>query len=629
MVSFPHPYPDELLYSVFARYHVRSGNLGPKMTVQELFDSDSAIAVVDLPSHLGALIENMPQGLHYTADDLVDNHTLYPFYSAFLEPLTAKKIRADMIDADGKGIHYTGGIMASNIPVPSYLRYCKECALKEQEMYGELFWHRAHQLPGVLVCAIHGLSLINSTVIKQSFNRHQYITASLENCMPSIVPSDFTHSQREHLLGLAVDAQWLLNQRYEDLELNWLQENYLAHLSERGLVTPKGHVRQEALANEFIQYYGRELLCLLGTDVSVTSQWDWLKGMTRMPKKAIHPIRHLLMMRFLTGEAETFLSCEKSYAPFGQKSWPCLNPVANHRFRSTIGEVIISRCSNTGKPIGTFRCCCGFVYSRRGPDQTKKDRFRFGRIKAFGQVWEERLRALIEETDFDLKETARYMGVDTKTVIHQASKLELKVRWLHESANVSREKIDIIKSLEPLRERYRDTWRKIYQENPNLTKTGMRQHSPKTYAWLYRNDRLWLNENSPIVKKSGLPIERIDWTARDTEILEKVKSATKELLNSSTKPQRITKSRIGKITGTLALLEKHQENLPRTMRALQDVTESIVEFQIRRVRWAVSILRCKNNKVEEWKIKRIAGLKTNVDKAVLNEIKQWVCNNKD
>ncbi len=37
MVSFfPQPYPDEILYSVIAPYHIRSGNTSPKITLQEL-----------------------------------------------------------------------------------------------------------------------------------------------------------------------------------------------------------------------------------------------------------------------------------------------------------------------------------------------------------------------------------------------------------------------------------------------------------------------------------------------------------------------------------------------------------------------------------------------------------------
>jgi hypothetical protein len=49
---FPDPYPDELLYSVCARFHKRVQYPNKKGTMRELFGDEAAIAVVDLPSNL-------------------------------------------------------------------------------------------------------------------------------------------------------------------------------------------------------------------------------------------------------------------------------------------------------------------------------------------------------------------------------------------------------------------------------------------------------------------------------------------------------------------------------------------------------------------------------------------------
>ena len=80
---FPIPYKDEILYSVFARYHIRSGNTSFKSTINDLFGSTNITAVMDLPSNLNKLIENLPVGSKYTAEYLIYNHTLYPFYALF------------------------------------------------------------------------------------------------------------------------------------------------------------------------------------------------------------------------------------------------------------------------------------------------------------------------------------------------------------------------------------------------------------------------------------------------------------------------------------------------------------------------------------------------------------------
>jgi hypothetical protein len=81
---FPDPYPDELLYSVCARYHTRMMyfSSGYK-TIQELFGNTSGVTI-DLPTRLEYLTTALPPGHRYTVDYLIDRHTLLPFYSPFL-----------------------------------------------------------------------------------------------------------------------------------------------------------------------------------------------------------------------------------------------------------------------------------------------------------------------------------------------------------------------------------------------------------------------------------------------------------------------------------------------------------------------------------------------------------------
>ena len=67
MIGFlPQPYLDELLYSVCARYSNQAQYPDKKSVVQELFGISTALAVIDLPAHLGNLIAALPLGHHYT-----------------------------------------------------------------------------------------------------------------------------------------------------------------------------------------------------------------------------------------------------------------------------------------------------------------------------------------------------------------------------------------------------------------------------------------------------------------------------------------------------------------------------------------------------------------------------------
>ena len=69
-----------------------------------------------------------------------------------------------------------------------------------------------------------------------------------------------------------------------------------------------------------------------------------------------------------------------------------------------------------------------FCFTRSGPDESEDARYRFGRIKAFGTVWEEQLKELVNQK-LSLRETARLLGVDANTVKKYARKLGLTTYW--------------------------------------------------------------------------------------------------------------------------------------------------------------------------------------------------------
>ena len=82
---FPDPYPEELLYSVIARYQERVMVIDRKTALLDLFGTSNALAVIALPSHLGALVSNLPSGNPYSPELLIKRHTLLPYFAPFLE----------------------------------------------------------------------------------------------------------------------------------------------------------------------------------------------------------------------------------------------------------------------------------------------------------------------------------------------------------------------------------------------------------------------------------------------------------------------------------------------------------------------------------------------------------------
>lgn len=607
---FPTPYPDEILYSILARYHIRSGNTSPKLTLTELFNSKNTIATVDLPSNLNYLMENIKFISNYQVEDLIYKHTLYPFYSVFLPPKRGSQVIESMKADFGGDIHTRVGIMASSMKMFRYLRFCPKCLEEDLQNYGEAYWHRIHQTPGVLVCPVHGVTLQDSTISTEGFNRHEYYAINPENCPVALMPN-YSQETLNKLLLLAQDIYYLMNSQLASRELEWFQKKYITLLIDKGFANANKRVNLKKLIDNFLFFYGNQMLEAVNSMVTYEKGDNWLFSIFRKHRKSFHPVRHLLIIRFLTNSIDDFFNNDYQYKPFGDAPWLCLNAATEHYLKPVVNNLLISHCLDNKKPLGTFSCSCGMVYCRTGPDETEEDKLRIGKIIEFGLVWEQKLKELVEIQRLGLRETARRLNVDPRTIIRYASRLKLTTYWQSskEPKPVDTQKVldSHVDSVGDIKIKYRETWKSLQQQYPEASKTTLRGLAKGTYAWLYRHDREWLNQNSPDLNVSVPCIAKVDWAERDKQVLEKVKKAVSLLLKAE-KPVKLTISSIGKTIVLRPLLEKHLSEMPLTKAYLESVTETVEDFQIRRIQWAIKQLDNYGEEILAWKVIRVAGL---------------------
>lgn len=45
------------------------------------------------------------------------------------------------------------------------------CLIEDTQKYGEPYWHRMHQIPGVLVCPTHGFVLLDSSIAVEAIRK--------------------------------------------------------------------------------------------------------------------------------------------------------------------------------------------------------------------------------------------------------------------------------------------------------------------------------------------------------------------------------------------------------------------------------------------------------------------------
>jgi transposase-like protein len=595
ILQFPTPYPDELLYSVIARYHIRSGNCFWKHTLEDIFGRRTISASVFFPSGIQSLIQRLPKNTTMTEQQLIEKHTMFPFYTVFLPTEKAQSIYEAMMSDDGRKIYMQSGVMASAIPQNQYIKYCPSCFKEDLSKYRELYWHRLHQLPGSLICPKHEIWLEDSTVPITHSNKHAFILPTTSNCdlaKERQASGDILHQLKD----IVLQAGLLLNGRYENWSFSHFTEFYHHHLIKKGLASFKGQVKQKALHEAFCGFYSEELLGCLYIDSGET---QWIANFSRKHRKSFHPYYHLLMLKFLgLNVDEVFKATSSENNQFGQPNWPCLNAVCPDHKKKVIKDVTIRRCEKTKKPIGRFTCpTCGFSYTRKGMDQNKTDCYKYTRIMDFGFLWKKELQFLLDN-GLSYRETARQLGVDTNTVI----------KYKEEMTSKAESKKDNQKDQGLINERRRE-WMQLQKDYPDHSKTQLRSKSPAVYAFLYRNDRNWLNVNSPEKQKVETVNNRVNWQERDQEILKKVRGVTDGFKRNAGKPIRITVKSLGDGIGERTLLERHLEKLPETKKFIEEVSETEQDFRIRRVECVIHEMKERGGIIKEWRVLREAAIK--------------------
>lgn len=287
---------------------MRSGSTSPKMTIEALFNSKTATAVLDMPCNINALYCNLPEVSKIQPKQMIMSHTLFPYYTAFLPQKRAEIVMNSMTSDYGGDIHVRTGIMASNVSAPAFLRYCPECVVHDKSVYGEYYWHRVHQIPGVLVCPIHNVLLQDSSIAVHGMNKHEFFAANENNCrVKSAVIS--INNEQDKLITIAKDIAWLMENYLQVRQTkgieNGFRDMYLSILKEKGFANANGRVYQEDLIQAFRHFYGDDFLSKVQCDVKEIND-NWLSGIVRKHRKAFHPLRHLLLIRFLTGSMSGF-----------------------------------------------------------------------------------------------------------------------------------------------------------------------------------------------------------------------------------------------------------------------------------------------------------------------------------
>lgn len=667
MISFfPDIYPNEIFYSTVARYHKRSGNIDFSHTSSELFGRAYKVSTVDMPNDLEFLVSQLPKDLGYTSDIIIKKHTLFNCYAPFIKQDNKLRIIETMKCGDGRIINSLSGQSTRNQLKRQYLYYCPKCAQEDYERYGESYFHRLHQAPGVLICNTHRCLLnIYTKILNQSDKRIHH------DCDYDIldlnVYFDDDKNYEQELLNISNSYKYLLENNLDKFNQDEIYKKYKYFLEQKDLFDSKKTIKQNDLCNQFKRYYSERLLNKLNCNIKKDDRNSWLKKISRKPEFSLEPIRNILFIQFLSGDIQNFFSEESikneniKELNFHQKKYiyrnklkEYMNRYPNHKrthiIKNVTNEYIWIRENdkewfenNLPKPVvqsykskQILDICKNkileYISENPGCNRAaiiKKLRNEYEQCRRYDKGWfEENIlkstknlkpNYYIERKEIYRDSIERYIKENpncNRTEVRENLKKEYNWIFNHDIEWLNNILSNTIKVRLDIKNKYRDEYGKKILEyimNNNIRhRTDISRQMPKEYKWFYMNDKEWIEQNMPKAIEHGQRNTKkksnVDWEERDEIILKEVKECYKEAINNNRK--KISKSYLANMLKPQyqTSVKSYLDKIPRTKEYIDSIIETREQYCIRKIKWVIHKLYIEEMELNITNVKRLINI---------------------
>ena len=546
---FPAAFPDETLHSVLSRYARLCGGHSRKAAFAGDRAAVSFTQNVAFPSRLDDLVELLPPGTDLTVSKIITCHTVLPYYAPFLTDDQMQHARTSMA-GDGQWLMLKLGVNASRIEGASRVRFCPACLNEDIVRVGAAYWHRVHQLPGVLVCPHHGHSLKMVDPSWYSRNSWQLNLPDDDDVQAHSNQVDTGLDAFPVLRQIALRSMQLLTLDLKPLSPTAVRSCLVQRAAELGLTRGASHrldlCRLAAhMAGVFNALPAAWEYSVLGESPADLPA-PWVTKLLRRPRRTPHPLKDIVLATALGVDLAHLSRSDKPSTPALKRP----SPIDVGHSKTRLSEALL-------EGLGDLSAA----------------------------VWKLALAGS------EARQIASALGVSqvyvyrTIRAVNGGSQAWREARFLSE------------------RLRRRATFEVEYG--------GLQAHQCKDYMWLYRCDRTWLS--GCIAKHAGVHASRADNTATfallDAKLAKQIRCCAQRLRAGSGKPVLISRARIGRELHVLSRLEKQLSKLPLCARALEQTCESIEEFHVRRLQWAKAKLADEQRSVTRSALYRTACIR--------------------
>ncbi len=276
------PYPDELLGSLLSRA-MRQLGLSQKRLMKHLTGRNITTISRVITGH-----EGIARAFGMDLEEFIHSHTLLPYAVAFMAPRDKGRILTSLFS--GRSDLCVSAVAQNATKSTSLLKLCVACKAQDLLQYGETYWRRSHQLPGVLLCAVHEqpLRLSDVDIRAKRFMLPPNEVQSVRACayeVSRVVLMDIARFSDQALrLGLSY-GDWA--ERYRDLAAS------------HGYSFTSGQIFGEVLSADLRSFYGDAYLSSLGANIDLARRNAWPALLVRSSGASTTALKHVLLNIFL------------------------------------------------------------------------------------------------------------------------------------------------------------------------------------------------------------------------------------------------------------------------------------------------------------------------------------------
>lgn len=553
--------PDETLFSLCSRWHRVSANSVASITCATLFGHPTSGTAHDFPSPVDHFAQSTG-GVFGDARTIISQRTVLPFYLPFrTENLAEKAVKA--LSFEGIcDLKLQLGLQAGRLGSSHPLKACPACMAEDAQRFGVPYWHRAHQLPCTWICADHYRALLISTVKSNGIGRFQWCLPD-ESELQAVLPGgEISEVAASLLVNLALSGSAIAGAPLGTrIDMPGFRAAAIPAMQRMGLVDQKGRWRARRIGAEFCSFLSplTAVPYLRSLAVHPEAATDMLRRILASSGGATNPMRFCLALTWLFGSWENYWS-------------------ERHACESTPEQITLRARSDRNVRGGRDGIRKRFLELLEGGVPPTTAARKVGVDPGTGQAW-------AAAAGLNCGRRPKTLSASVRARVIRALRTGQAKSVIAERAGITQQAVTRILRTEPglqlarkqaldnkARAVARRAWLNAISSKGVAGVKAARARAPGAYAWLYRNDRHWLESTTRSLPPPPRSSKHADWRSRDRDLSARVEQAAFRIIRSS--GRRTSLQTLIQQAPEIRTQLRHLEKMPLTKSALNNALRS-------------------------------------------------------